>query len=189
MNKGIIFLLLSSMFLIGCQSTENIPIKPAARKESALLHVEMGIGYLEKNQIERAKQKLMHAKNLAPDLAEVHSALGYYFEHVGEASEAEKAYKLSLKQSQRKGQYMNNYASYLCRQKRFIEADKFFQLAVKDRNYLHVGKVYENAAVCAMEANEPLKAKSYFHKALKRNPSSLKAQQALAKLTQTLKEP
>lgn len=144
---------------------------PADNTKAALVNVELGLGYLQQGQIERAKTKLVHALELAPKISETHSAMAFFLEHAGEIFDAQTHHKDALRYAKTKGAVYNNYAAFLCRQQRFQEADEAFQQSLSDKKYAKTAEVCENAGVCALKAQETQKAKAYFLKALQQDPT------------------
>jgi len=151
-------------------------------QKAALINVELGLGYLQQGQVARAKSKLVHALKLAPKLPETHSAMAYFLEMVGENNDAELSHKKAVQLAKAKGAFYNNYGAFLCRQQRFIDADKTFHLALKDKEYTRTAEVYENAGLCALKGGNQAKAENYFDTALKRDPNRATAILELAAL-------
>jgi type IV pilus assembly protein PilF len=151
-------------------------------KKAALINVELGLGYLGQGQVARAKNKLTHAVKLAPELPETHSAMAHFQEMVGDNVEAEKSHKKSIKEASNKGAFYNNYGVFLCRQKRYKEADEIFQNALNDKDYDHSAEVYENAGICALKWPNNEKARTYLEAAVRRDPSRTNAMLELAGL-------
>lgn len=144
---------------------ETVDLQRAAR-----LNVELGLTYLKQGQAARGKSKLLRARNLAPELPEVHYAYGYFLESVGECDEAQKAYVKAITIDPKNGDAHNNYGAFLCRQHQYTEAEKEFLKAVADPNYTRNAETYENAAVCMSHANETAKANEYYEKAARYDP-------------------
>lgn len=164
---GRMLIIMLTVGMLGCAGQIAQPIDNA---KAGLINVKLGLGYLEQGQVTRAREKLNHALELAPNLSEAHSAMAYLLESADELAAAEKEYKKAISLTREAGAFYNNYGAYLCRQKRFAEADRAFKLAVKDRKYLRVAEVYESAGICALQAGEEAKAKKYFQTAIKRDP-------------------
>ena len=150
--------------------------------KAALLNVEMGEQYLASGQISRAKQKFIHALELKPKLPEAHTSIGYFYEKVGDLEEAERHYKQAISYGDGKGRFYNNYGTFLCRQSRFKEADKAFNTAIKDKQYINTAEVYENAGLCALREPDVEKAYTYLRTAVRRDPGRAVANLELAKL-------
>jgi type IV pilus assembly protein PilF len=151
-------------------------------QKAALLNVEMGEAYLAQGQINRAKQKFFHALELKPKLPEAHSSMGYFYESVGDLEEAEYHYKQSISFSDHKGKFYNNYGTFLYRQGRYREADKAFNNAIKDKQYIKTAESYENAGMVALKQEKIDKAYEYFETALRRDPNLYKSSLELATL-------
>lgn len=155
--------------------------KPDFRK-AALLNVEMGEEYLAQGQIARAKQKFVHALELQPKLPDAYSSFGYFYETVGDLNEAENHYKQAIVYGNAEGKFYNNYATFLCRQQRYNEADLAFNRALHDKKYLKIAEVYANAGLCAMQQPDLVKAREYLSTALKRDPQLVNVNLELAQL-------
>ncbi len=150
--------------------------------QAARLNVEMGEEYLRQGEIARAKQKFIHALELYPKLPEAHTSYGFFNETVGDLEEAEKHYKLAIAYGEGNGRYNNNYGTFLCRRARYDEADREFVKALKDKKYVKIAEVYENAGVCSLKKPDLGKARNYLETAIKRDPSRDTARFELAKL-------
>ncbi|MGI9214760.1 MAG: type IV pilus biogenesis/stability protein PilW, partial [Gammaproteobacteria bacterium] len=154
-------------------SSSNSTIKKSVNidyKKAALLNVELGRSYLAQGYTERAKKKFLHALELMPNLAESHSGIGYFWEVVGEAKEAEKHYKKSIYLGKGNGLFYNQYALFLCVNSRYKEANKNFMLAANDKSYTKTADVYNNAGLCALKYNDQQQAEQYLTKALYHDP-------------------
>lgn len=146
------------------------------------LNVRLGLDYLQKQQMAMAKQKLLLALKQDPNSDTAHSAMGYYLERTGDIEQAETHYKKAIALATIKGTAENNYGTFLCRQKRYQEADYYFQQAAVDKQYLTPDKAYVNAGLCALLASDKPKARQYFGQALQKNPRSASALLELARL-------
>lgn len=164
--------------------------KQTKAEQTALLNVELGLGYLEQNQRARAKTKLTHAIALAPKLPQTHSAMAYFRENVGDYQEADRLYKQAIKLStHNKGAVYNNYGAFLCRQTQYIAADQAFLQALQDKAYARTAEVYENAGLCALKSSKTelvQKAQTYLRQAIQHDPTREQAKQALMTLTGNL---
>lgn len=138
-------------------------------EKAAKLYVELAMAYLKDGQKERSKIKLNRAMKLAPQLPEVHYALGYYLELVGEFDKAKKSYKKALNINPKGGIEHNNFGAFLCRQGLFKESEKEFLIAINDPQYTQVAEALENAGLCVMQTHDLDKAERYFEKALLRD--------------------
>jgi len=149
-------------------------------RKAALANVELGLGYLSEGQISRAKVKLIRAIQLAPHIAEPHSAMAYFLEQVGDFEAARQSYKKAVRLAVQKGAVYNNYGAFLCRQGRLKEADRAFQQALEDKEYPYTAEIYENAGLCAIKVPNIRLAEAYLIQAVQQNPKKV---QALLELT------
>lgn len=141
---------------------ETVDLDKAAR-----LNVELGIGYLNKGQVARAKTKFMHAMKLAPQLSHVHFAYGYFQERTGDIGNAEKSYLKAISLNPKGGDEHNNYGAFLCRQQKYRQAEKEFLKAISDPDYVGTAEALENAGLCVLQIPDQEKAVEYFEKTLR----------------------
>ena len=157
----------------GCadsSQSEAQKLKPDLIK-AAKINVQLGLAYLEKNDMSRAKKTLLLAKREAPQEPSVWYGMGYFLERTGELKAAEEHYRVALGLNANAGPALNNYGTFLCRQRRYAEALKAFEQAVADPNYLEPAVAYENAGLCALKIPDQHLAKHYFQEAKAKDPN------------------
>lgn len=190
---GYLATLLSILLLLGCQSspayhqTASGKIKKAPNKygynpAAAPYNVQLAVAYLREGEVDRAKQKLIIAEKQDPKSALVLDAKAYFLEMTGELEQARYYYLKAIQLNPGMGMPLNNYGTFLCRQQRYLDAEKQFLLAIKDNQYLSLGEAYENAGMCAMQQGDASKAERYLGKALQKQPKLSNALLALAQL-------
>lgn len=162
----------------GMNATSVTPNPTAAN-----LNVQLGMGYLQQGDVERAKRKLLLAIAQAPNWAPAQDAMAYFLENTGEPQNAETYYKKAIALDPTSGAGHNNYGAFLCRTNRYQEADQQFMLAVQDVNYIHTAEAYENAGLCAMKIPDFVKAQGYFQKAIAQDPHRTTSYLELAQIT------
>ncbi|GGA65674.1 hypothetical protein GCM10011369_03930 [Neiella marina] len=166
-------LLLSVLSVAGCVtetrvagSNKQVVEQQADPVEAARTRVALGLRYLQNGDPAQAKYNLTKAKEHAPQLPEVHSALAYYYQRVSEPQLAEEAYRDALRYGANDGSVMNNYGVFLCQQGRYEKAIKQFSAAVREPTYIRVADAYENAGLCALGQSKPEDARDFFDKVL-----------------------
>lgn len=157
------------------RNTRKIDYEGAARER-----VRLAMNYLSKGINDKAKENLEKAESLAK-LPEVYYYFGYYYEKVGEPDLAETYYKKATSGGKDADAY-NFYGAFLCKNRRYDEADKAFMKAVAIPSYIKVAETYENAGLCAVENKKPEQAESYFTKALAHDARRVSSTYELAKL-------
>ncbi|MCD8547296.1 MAG: type IV pilus biogenesis/stability protein PilW [Aeromonadaceae bacterium] len=151
---------------------------------AAKTRVELAVGYMKKGDLSQARFNLDKALSMDPRSAEAHLTLAYYYQKVGDTQAADAAYRKLLSLHGSDANAMNNYGVFLCKQKRYDEAERQFLKAVAQPDYVDMGDTYENAGYCASLAGQPDKALQYYEQAVSYNPR--KGQAWLAKAAMEL---
>jgi len=171
-----LFILLSLFyFLSACSTVKSLSSSANDDDEritqAAKINTQLGIAYLQNNNITRAKQKLLLALDEAPNIPETWYSMAYYLEATGNKPEAEKYYLKALKIAPNRGDAQNNYGTFLCRSGAYQSAVERFLLAVKDPDYLDAADAYENAGLCSLKIPDNKQASQYLQQALLVDPS------------------
>lgn len=159
--------------LVACGPKQSMnPSKPKTNRYARASHinVQLGLGYLQKGQTARAKNKLLLALKQSPKSAEANDAMAYFLEATDEKKEADKYYRRAIKLSRGNGAPLNNYGTFLCRQGKYKQADHYFRLAIQDTDYVNLADAYENAGLCALQVPNYKLAERYFRKAVAKDP-------------------
>ncbi|WP_122870437.1 type IV pilus biogenesis/stability protein PilW, partial [Pseudomonas viridiflava] len=125
------------MLLVGCVSTGNVnPLSTSqGREEARKAYVQLGIGYLQQGQTERAKVPLKKALELDGSDAGANAALALVFQAEMEPKLADQYFRKALSASRNDTRIVNNYGSFLYEQKRYKEAYERFEQAAADNLY------------------------------------------------------
>lgn len=177
-KKCITFLLLNSL-LFGCAS--GLEEKPEALygevdlQRSAKYNIQLGIGYLEQGDVERAKDKFLKALKQAPKLPEAHYNIAHFYYLIEERDLADQHFNKAINYSANNeqggyGTACNNYGVFLCQTKQYDKAYEQFSKAIDDPNYADSASAYENAGLCALQSKDKNLAVQYFNDAIKKNP-------------------
>ncbi|WP_025821981.1 type IV pilus biogenesis/stability protein PilW [Shewanella marina] len=180
MKHGLLMSLIAASLipvLSGCvtESTyTGTDIKVAERKfnpvSAARERTQLGLTYLQRGNSEQAKFNLDKAMKYAPELGEVHIAMAYYYQTVGDIRMAEKSYVNAIEFDDMTGDAKNNFGVFLCQQGRFDQAEKMFLQAIEVPGYTQSASSYENLGLCARDAGKLDAAVEYFTIALKYDP-------------------
>lgn len=139
--------------------------------KTALINTQLGMSYLQRHDMQTAKQKLLLAIQEGPTIPEPWYAMAYYLEITGDNAEADQYYQKAIAIAPRNGEAHNNYGTYLCRNGNYTAAISNFMDAVQDPQYLDSASAYENAGLCALKIPDHKLAMSYFARALKQDPN------------------
>jgi type IV pilus assembly protein PilF len=129
-----------------------------------------------------ALEKLKKAIQIDAKSADAHNVLGVLYDQLGKKSFAEKHYQRATSLEPSNSSAQNNYARFLCAQKKYASADKRFRIAVDNPLYKSILLALTNAGSCAMQAGDIKKGEDYLLTALQRNKRYAPALFQMAKL-------
>jgi len=144
--------------------------------------IKLALLYLQKNNMQQAKENLEKALEYQPDDADIYRVFAYYYQQVKEVDKAEALYKKSLSLDSQNPHTYNNYGTFLCKQGRYQDAENAFLTALKQTSYIEVANTYENAGTCSEKAGEIDKAIYYYQYALSHSPNKYYLHLTLANL-------
>jgi type IV pilus biogenesis/stability protein PilW len=172
----------------GCvsQSTvvedDRVAMREANNVEAARTRMVLGLNYLERGDNVQALFNLEKAKSLDPKSPEVYNALAYYYQRVGEFSDAEDAYRDALSADSDNADTYNNYGSLLCQRGKYEQAEKLLLAAVKRPGYIRVSESYENLALCKLAQDDFDAYRSYLQLAIQHGSNRAPAVYRMAEL-------
>lgn len=183
-----IVLAISISLLTSCSTTKSQEEEHDQDRmiKTAKINSQLGIAYLEKNNAQRAKQKLLLALKQAPNIPEPWYSMGYYLETTGDKEGARTYYLKAINIAPTRGDAQNNYGTFLCRSGDYANSIEHFIVATKDTDYLDVGSAYENAGLCAMKIPDKQLAMKYFEHALMQDPTRQTSLYELAEINYEL---
>ena len=152
--------------------------KDAAAKN----RVSLGLTYLSNGNFSQAKANLDKALNFAPQSADAHFAMAYYYQQVDELVLAEEYYFEALKLAPENPNIINSYGAFLCEEGRYEKAKSYFLKAVSSKSYVSTAETYENLAICAVDQGKTDEAIEFFQSALNHQPTRGKSLFLLAQL-------
>ncbi|WAC43278.1 type IV pilus biogenesis/stability protein PilW [Pseudomonas sp. SL4(2022)] len=178
-------LLLAASLLAGCVTTGNVdPMKTdKGRDEARDAYVQLGIGYLQQGETERAKVPLKKALDLDASNADAHAALALVFQIEMEPKLADEHFRKAIAERRGDARLLNNYGSFLYEQKRYTEAMELYSEAAQDNLYPERSRVFENLGLTALQLNQREQAKEYFQRSLRLNSRQPRALMEMAQLS------
>lgn len=150
--------------------------------KASAINVQLGIGYLQQNNMELASQKLNKAIRQDPDSASAHNAYAILQERLLETEKAEFHYRRATQLDPDNSEAANNYGAYLCRNKREAESEEYFLQALENPLYKTPEFAYTNAAICLIRIEQRERAREYLRKALAARSNFSTALISMAKL-------
>ncbi|MDD2159797.1 MULTISPECIES: type IV pilus biogenesis/stability protein PilW [Pseudomonas] len=178
-------LLLAASLLAGCVTTGTVdPMKTGkGREEARDAYVQLGIGYLQQGQTERAKVPLKKALELDSSNADAHAALALVFQIEMEPKLADEHFRKAISQRRDDARLLNNYGSFLYEQQRYQEALERYTEAAQDNLYPERSRVFENLGLTSLQLQQREQAKAYFERSLRLNSRQPRALMEMAQLS------
>lgn len=172
MNKLRYCLVLVSSLLVACGSDPVQEKKESNLRDASKMNVQLASGYIQRGQLEIAKEKLTKAIEQDPEFVPAYTTMAVLMEMINEPTEAENYYLDALDLDPRNSDLQNNYGQFLCKQNKIEEAVKHLQKAIDNQFYETPEKAYANLGYCLMQGDKPdyKKAEANLRKAIKMNP-------------------
>ena len=149
---------LASCVVVDPRETKNV--------RASKINVQLGIGYMQQNNLELASEKLNKALRQDPKSASAHNAYAMLQDRLLQKDKAEFHYKKATTLDRKDSQAANNYGIFLCRNGREAASEKYFLRALKNPLYKTPEFAYTNAALCLLKIDRSEKAEAYLRKAL-----------------------
>ena len=194
--KKLATILLSVYVLSACQSTG--PLDSNGEDDSGLgvrysestqsdnkaanINTQLGAGYIGNGNYERALLKLNKALKQDPNHALAHNYLGVLYSRLERPKKAIKEFKTALKLAPGNSSILNNYAVFLCEQKDFEQAEKYFKKVIHNPLYANRAIAYQSAGRCAFDNHKLQRSEVLYRKSLELSPNSSQALLGLAKV-------
>lgn len=159
----------------GCASTAEREAEQAKREQLIETNIQLATGYLQRGQIEFAKEKLEKALSLDSDHSQTNNMMGLLQWRLKDYNAAER-YLRRAARDESNAEAQNNLGAFLCDRGQVEEAEGWFKRAVANPLYKTPAVADQNAGLCFYNAKAYDKAERYFRDALKldsRLPPSL----------------
>lgn len=169
MSKHIVAIWLLGLVLSGCVTTSDQPIRKTDPDEARDAYIQLGLGYLQNGETERAKAPLSEALKIDSRSESANVALALVFQQEGEVEAADKHFRAALASAPNSSRILNNYGAFLMEQERYSEARRYFQKASEDTFYHERSRVFENLGLAYNRLGKPDEAKASFERALRLN--------------------
>ena len=175
-------LLLGSLWLTGC-ATQSQGLAGSDRDTGpAAAHTQLGIAYLERDNLQRAMGALERALAIDPDAPEALQAMAMVYQRQGERQLADETFRRALSANRDFTRGRNNYAAFLYDQGRIREACEQLELASKDSRYPQRAQLFANLGQCQRELGDIGAARQSLERAQNIDPRSPRSYFTLAEL-------
>lgn len=180
-------LFLASVLLVaGCTTTTSGRAKqgePSSGDRRAQLlqdHIQLGMGYLSKNDRESARYHLLKALDVDSRSAGAHAGMALLFQVEQEYELADSHFRKAISYDSNLTSARNNYGAFLYRQRRYEEAYQQLEKAASDTAYNRRAQVYSSLGSTALKLNRLDQARDAWLKAISLDPKLSKPYVELA---------
>lgn len=170
--------------LLGLGACTSAPqLDDDSRTKASQFNAQLGLQYMQQGRNEIALNKLRKALAQDSDNVMAHHYLAELYRRLGKVKEAEAEFRRAMALAPENSSILNNYGVFLCQQKRYQEARRYFARVEADPLYRARSQVFENIGLCAQLQGDLKTAEDYLRKALRINPQSPKALLGMAQLS------
>ena len=155
------------VFLLGCASQPVSTNTKEEDQELAKIYKDMGIAYLRRGEVERAQERLEKSFSIDEADSDVLYLLAEVYSRLGRTADAEAYFRKAMALKPNDPNLLNNFAVFLCSQKKYSESEEIFIRVVNNPTYSTPYLALENAGRCVLRNNENDKAEQYFSNALR----------------------
>lgn len=180
MTRRVVLALVIAAMAAGCGTTPRDT--GASEKDAARFNVQLGMSYMQRGDLEGAREKLERALKQDASLPAAHAALGILYERVGDTGRAQEHLRRATRLAPDDPNMLNNYGGFLCRQGQYKEGIRHFEMAASNAYYRTPEAALTNAGVCARNIPDLEAAEDYLRRAVDMNRNYPEALLQLADL-------
>lgn len=160
------------IFMAGCVSTVTGSVTEPVRddKDAADLNYQLGVRYYQQGSYDLARDRLIFATEVDPKMANAYTALAMTYEALESPRLAKESYEKAIRAEPKNFEVQNAYAVFLCRQKDFDSAVRYFDRAISHPEHDESHLTMTNAGQCLLNKPDAALAESYFRAAIARKP-------------------
>ncbi|VAW80950.1 hypothetical protein MNBD_GAMMA12-3598 [hydrothermal vent metagenome] len=170
--------------LTACGSQKNSAnVKKSNAGDPSQINASLCTAYFKKKNYKIALRRCDKSLAHNPDNANAHKWKAVLHQHLGQDTLAEKHFRRAVELAPNDSGAHNNFGTFLCRHKRYQQAEKHFLKALSDPLYGSRHFAYLNAGICMQSSGNSDKAEKYYRASLKIVPRFAPALIRMAQLT------
>jgi type IV pilus assembly protein PilF len=160
-----VFVLL--LAVLACAQSGKLPTNDTV---AAQFNAQLGAQYLQRGDLEQAREKLTRALDQDDTNALAHVTYAQLQFEVDQFASARKHFKIALDLEPDEAEHRNSYGIFLCNVEDYELAQKQFRAAAENAYYKTPEFALDNAGLCMLDANRLTDAETYLREALRVNP-------------------
>lgn len=161
----LLWLLVLALTACGPQN-KQANTKKAGAGDPSQINASLCAAYIKKNNLKIAMRRCTKSLAHNPANATAHKWKAVLHQRLGQDTLAQKHFQRAVDLAPNDSGAHNNFGTYLCRHKRYQQAEKQFLKAVSNPLYSARHFAYVNAGVCMQSAGDNRKAEKYFRASL-----------------------
>lgn len=139
-------------------------VSPELQAKRVDIHYQLGIDALNRRNMPKAFDELLHATKIAPDRSDVLAALGYAWQLRGNLDKANDYYQQAIKHEPSSATY-NNYGGLLMQMHKPKLAEQYFRKALDNPRYPNPDIAYINLGDALLLQDRFNEAMAAYHQA------------------------
>jgi type IV pilus assembly protein PilF len=120
----------------------------------ARVRLELAAAYFARGQMTVALDEVKLALAADPALGPAFNLRGLIYSNLGESQLAEDSFKRAMALNPRDGDTLHNFGWYLCRERRYTEANDLFERAINEPRYRDLTRTLLAQGVCQARAGQ-----------------------------------
>jgi type IV pilus assembly protein PilF len=163
----LVIIVVLSLLMSACVTKSNSSLTDKADPEVAVeRYVQLGLEYIKRNELHRARKHLSRALEINPIDASANASMGLIYHQEGENEKAEGLFKKALDADPNYTPGRSYFGAYLFAQHRYQEALQQFETAAKDTRYEGRTQIFSNIALCQIQLGNNKGAIDAYQKSL-----------------------
>lgn len=138
----------------------------------ARVRMELASAYFGQGQMTTALDQIKLAIAADPNLGEAFNLRGLIYANLGDERLAEESFRRALQINPRDADTMQNFGFFLCRIKRYPEADALFEQALAEPRYQDTVRTLQSQGVCRAYAGQLVESERSLTRAYEIDPSN-----------------
>jgi len=170
-----IILIITITGLSACSSKQEVvkekKVSEPDLQQASALNVQLALGYIERQQLGIAQEKLEKAIEQNPKNIDAYTSMAYLKRLVNEYDMAEDFYRKALDIKSNDPNIHNNYGGLLCQMGRYDDALEEIKKAYDNPFYETPYLAFANAGTCLLDKGDYKQAETMLRKALRDQPN------------------
>lgn len=180
----------AALLIAGCAANQHgstdgeLPTSSdrTSAQKRAEIHLQLAVGYYERHEMSGALDEIKQALRSDSDFSQAYSMRGLIYMDIGETRLAEENFLQAIRLVPNDSEFSNSYGWFPCQNGRPGESLAYFELALKNHNYVSPAKAMDNAGMCSLKLKDTADAERYFLRAFQFEPGNAEVNLNLAKL-------